>query len=550
MNAVSWCWIVWGIYAIAVMGLGFWGRRRLRRAGTHPDFEFWLAGRTIPGWRLGVSLTSGWLMLGWIGFGMSQIYGFGATGLWILPIPWFILCWLIVLLVPFFRRAVALSVPEALGRRFGPGFRQLTAVLSFGVFLSWTGAELVMAKTLAAPSLGLGDHPNLMLLVFIVPILVYTLLGGFHSIVATDFLQFAIMAPFMAILGGWALLRAHAIAPQGLITALREITPPNAAAQGALHINTLGWIFPAMLLIGYLPGWLVEQDLALRIQAAPSVRQARIGAIVGLVLITVFIILIPAIIAFCALVVFRPGDPGAAAVGADFTGIIAAFIAQMPPWLAVFMFLGVVACQMSTVDSFTNVTAMPLAYDLYRPMRGHPAGSTVPAAKAVTAACLLLAVGYAMIADRLGDVYYLSSGILSASVAVPAIAIYWRRATATGAFAASILGALTTLAIYFWEYRLLQAADPHAPNYFAAVLPAWLAGGYGYLYIGAGVLVSALSLIAVSHLKTVSPADRPSAIATSPVEGAALWSAVTAAHTGSLPTGSVPTLIEGDERRT
>ncbi len=538
MNTVAGCWVVYGMYALAVMGVGFWGRRRLLQARAHPDFEFWAAGRSIPGWRLGVSLASGWLMLGWIGFGMSQIYGYGATGLWLLPIPWFILCWLIVLLVPFFRRAAALSLPEALGRRFGPNLRRLAAFLSFGVFLSWTGAELVMVKTLAAPSLGLAAHPNLMLLAFILPVLVYMVLGGFRSIVATDFLQFAVMAPFMAVLGGWALVQAHAAAPMGVLAALREIAPPNAGAPAALNLNTLDWIFPAVLLIGYLPGWLVEQDLVLRIQAAPTTPQARIGALIGLVLITVFVIAIPAVVAFCALVVFKPSGPGAAAVGADFTGIIAAFLAQMPPGLAVFMFLGVIACQMSTVDTFTNVTAMPLAYDLYRPLFGGSAKSTVLPAKIITAACLLLAVGYAAIADRLGDVYYLSSGVLSASIAVPAIAIFWRRATASGAFTASVLGAVTTLAVYLWEYRFLQAADPGAPHYYTAVLPAWLAGGYGYFYIGAGVLVAALSLAAVSLLQPAPAPDRLRIVTPTAVEGPALWNEITAAETACSPPGA------------
>ena len=33
---------------------------------------------------------------------------------------------------------------------------------------------------------------------------------------------------------------------------------------------------------------------------------------------------------------------------------------------------------------------------------------------------------YAFIADTLGDVYYLSSGVLSACIAVPAIAVFWK----------------------------------------------------------------------------------------------------------------------------
>ena len=100
MNVVG-SWIVFVLYAVAVIGMGFWSRSvRRRRNLEHKNLEFWMANREIPGWRLGISLTSGWLMLGWIGFGMSQIYAYGATGLWLLQIPWFILCILIIILVP------------------------------------------------------------------------------------------------------------------------------------------------------------------------------------------------------------------------------------------------------------------------------------------------------------------------------------------------------------------------------------------------------------------------------------------------------------------
>jgi SSS family solute:Na+ symporter len=522
-------WIVFVLYSAAVIGMGIWARNlRIKRNLEHKNLEFWMANRELPGWRLGISLTSGWLMLGWIGFGMSQIYAYGATGLWLLQIPWFILCFLIILLVPFYRRVAAVSLPQAIGRRFGPGARYLTAMLSFFVFLSWTGAELVMVKTLVAPNLGLESMAGLCLALFIIPILIYTVIGGFRAIITTDLIQFSIMVLFIIVLGGWAISKASAAAPDGIMAALREVTPPWAMEKAALNINFLGWIFPVALLIGYLPGWLIEQDLTLRIQAAPTTRQARIGAVLGLVFITTFIIAIPAIVAFCGLVVFDPAGPNAAAVGEDFTGIILAFIQQMPAWLAVLMFLGLVACQMSTVDTFSNVTAMPLAYDLVGPtaMKGAPKERVAALARIMTAAAVILALLYAFIADTLGDVYYLSSGILSACIAVPAIAVFWKRATKPGVIIGSIIGAAITFAMYWYEYKVLQYADETLPNYYTDVLPGWLAGGYGYLYIGTGVVASAVSLVVVSLLTPCSSEEMIAAVEAEPADGTAALEAV------------------------
>ena len=104
-------------YCVAMVFIGVWIRRRIRHdQGEQMNFEFWIAKRQLPGWRLAISLTAGWLMLGWVGFGMSQIYMYGATGLWILPIPWLILCVLVIFMVPFVRRIAAVSLPQGIGK--------------------------------------------------------------------------------------------------------------------------------------------------------------------------------------------------------------------------------------------------------------------------------------------------------------------------------------------------------------------------------------------------------------------------------------------------
>ncbi len=523
------CWAVFLLFSMSMIFIGTWLRAasRRRRPG-YSNLDFWMANRETPGWQLGVSLTSGWLMLGWIGFGMSQIYAYGATGLWLLQIPWFLLCIMIIFLVSYYRRVAAISLPQAIGRRFGNQMRYLVAIFSIFIFISWAGAELVMVKTLAAPHVGMESHANIFLLIFILPIIIYTVTGGFKAIILTDVIQFVFMAVFMIVLVCWALWQASTSCPDGIISTLRSASPPRGDAQSMFDLGFLGWIFPLCMLIGYLPGWLVEQDLALRMQAAPTTVEARKGAITGFILISVFVIVLPAITAFCALAVFPPGTPKAEVLGGDFTRIILAFIQQMPDWLVVFMFLGVVTCQMSTVDTFANVAAMPLAYDLICPlgMKGASREKVGAVAKVVTALVLLASLAYAIMAEKLGDVYYLSSGILSASVAVPAIAVYWKRATFAAVFIGSIAGAIATLACYRWEYYVLQAADPKAANYYAEILPAWLAGGYGYFYICAGVVVSVLCIAAGSFLTRHSPKEVMKAVDAVPQDGASPIEAV------------------------
>jgi solute:Na+ symporter, SSS family len=504
-------WIAAILYCLGMILVGILTRvKRHIKGKTDPlsTVEYWLAKRELPFWRLGMSLTAGWLMLGWVGFGMSQVYMYGATGLWILPIPWFILCFLIIAMVPFVRRLPAISLPQAIEKRFGPGARTLLAIFSAGVFLAWTQAELFMGGSLMAPFLGIPAWACMIMLT--VPIVIYTFLGGFRAIVTTDMLQFLLMTLFMVILAVTAVSAASGASGGDIIGALRASAPPWSGEGTALNPWFLGVLFPIVLLIGYLPGWLIEQDLVQRVQAMKSTKEARKGAILALFLITTFVLLLPSITAFCSLIVFPPVDGMAPdAIGGDALGIMSAFIQTMPIGLAVFMLIGIMACQMSTVDTFAQVTAMPVAYDLVEPAqikRRIPVDRRLTTTRVISVIAVLAALGCALISDTLGDVYYISSGVLSACIAIPAFFIFWRRTTLPAVITAAIAGFFGTVGMYWFEYKHLQFADPALPNYYTDVLPGWLASSYGYIYVASGVILSVVLIVLVS-LVTKRPAQ-------------------------------------------
>jgi len=507
MTLVYWITVV--AYCGAVMLLGW----KLKKSGSHRQLDFWLADRKITGFRLGVSLASGWLMLGWIGFGMSQIYMFGASGLWILPIPWVILTLIIVAAAPLFRRIPAISLPQVIQKRFGSSARVFLAVLSFGVFLSWTQAELFMAGTLASPFLGI---PNwLTMIVIVIPILFYTWHGGFKAIVTTDLLQFAIMAAFMVILAYAGYSAAVRSTDLSIGEALSRVSPPWSAPGEAGNLWFLGFLFPLILMTGYLPGWLLEQDLVVRMQAAPTTREARKGAWLGVLLIGIFICLLPALAAFFALVAFPTVDGmPAMAVGPGALEIITALITTLPEWVTVFMVLGIVACQMSTIDTFSNVTAMPIAHDIVEPRLKRAGVSEEKrhfSSRLISMGAIVLALLCALASESLGDVYYISSGVLSACIAVPFLFAFWKRTTLAGVLAAAVMGFLGTIGGYFYEYYAI--ADD-----YAAVLPGWLQNSYGYNYLAFGVLLSTASVLVVSLVTKPSSDKQLACVSKTPVD--------------------------------
>ena len=76
----------------------------------------------------------------------------------------------------------------------------------------------------------------------------------------------------MFVLAGAGIQAAHQASGGHVLEALRRAAPISSGPGQALNLWFLGAIFPLTLLIGYLPGWLIEQDLLLRLQAARSTK--------------------------------------------------------------------------------------------------------------------------------------------------------------------------------------------------------------------------------------------------------------------------------------
>lgn len=503
-----WFWVAILAYCAAVIGIGIWIQIRNKRLGSS-QVEFWIAKRQLPAWWLAASLTAGWLMLGWIGFGMSQVYMYGATGLWILPIPWFLLCIIIILIVPFYRSISAISLPQMLEKRFGMSARVLVAIFSFFVFIIWVEAETFMAGTLLSPFLGI--DPRLCMVLVIIPIIIYTYLGGFRAVVMTDVLQFGFMAIFMIVLAVTAITSASTASSGNIIQALSQATPPWSGAGQTFNLGFLGWLFPLILLIGYIPGWLIEQDLSLRMQAAKSTKEARKAAWLGFLLIGIFVIILPVIVSFCSLVVFPPsaaadGTIAAnAAVGTNGLGIISAFIAKLPLALAVFMVVGIVASQMSTLDTFANVSAMPIAHDIIDPILKRKNKSDkvrFETARIVSVAVLVIGLGLAFLSENLNDVYYISSGVLSASIAVQVFFMFWKKTNLPAIVTSSIIGFVATVFGYFYEYGKLAFMG------LDGSLPEFLKPSMGYNYIAFGVVLAVISIVVISLVTKPDPAHK------------------------------------------
>lgn len=459
------------LYAAAAIILGWRSHRRSRRdpyrsaAGT----DFWTASRHLDSVSVGLSISAGFMSVSWsCVYAVQLFYWYGLGALWLITIPWLLSLTGIYFLARRYHRLPAFSQPEMVGQRFGPRARRTVALALAFVFLVWGGAEIYVAATLLAPGMGLSTR--VMILIISLVVGVYATLGGFRAVVATDKLQYAIVALYILAMG-WLAARGLELVGGGLPSLT---TTGTKSGLGWARLLSPGIIIVIVTFAAYLPGWLFETDLWVRVQAARDDSAARRGVALAGVNAFLFVGLLPLFIGVAALALF-PLESGQyqAAVGHEGDAIFAALVAGFAPgWLAVLVSVGLVAAAMSTIDTCANVMALSVAYDMLE-VHQRPGGGRW--SRLATAGAVIAAYVFALNTESLWDIFYLSSGMLTTAVAFPVAAVFLPRANPRGVRWSSVAGLVGIILAYFLEV--------HGP--LAAWEPAWLAeSGLGFIIWG------------------------------------------------------------------
>ena len=472
-------WIAFLVYALVAIGLG-WRAAQAHDAGA----DYWTAGRSLNAGAVGVSISAGFMSVSWsCVYAVQLFYWYGVGALWLITVPWLLALGGIYWLSQRYHDLDAFSQPEMVGHRFGAPARRVVAIALAFVFLVWGGAEIYVAATLLAPGMGVTTTTLILLISLIVA--VYATLGGFRAVVSTDKLQYGIVAAYILAMGWLAMrgLRSSSLwldAGPGAGSAWTALW--QAPVMGArtnrpwMELLDPGLATIVLTFVAYLPGWLFETDLWLRVQAARDTRAARRGVTIAAVNSALFVGLLPLFIGMAALVIY-PLQAGEfpPEIGIEGDAIFAALVRDFAPaWLALLVSIGLVAAAMSTIDTCANVMALSIGYDLLRIHQRAPADAA-RWSRGVTLAAVGAACLFALNTESLWDIFYLSSGVLTTAVAFPVAAVFlpWARPRAvTWSATAGLVG---TVAAYFLESRSL----------LTAIEPTVLAdSGLGYIFWG------------------------------------------------------------------
>ena len=453
------------LYLIAVVSIGIY---LTTRASQNLDTYF-LAGRSIPWYILGVSNSSSmfditgtmWLVL------MFLVYG--VKGAWI---PWiwptFNQIFLMVYLSIWIRRSNVLTGSEWITTRFGNGKGAELSRISVLVF-----AMVSVIGFLAYAFQGIGKFasvffpfdiaPELYAITFMGITTIYVVLGGMYSVVFTDLIQFTLLTIVSFVIGFIAFTRVtpealHAVIPNGWLdlaftweldldwSALIPAANDQIMADGwnLFTIFFMMMIFKGILisLAGPTPGYDMQ-----RILAAKTPREAGLmSAIVSVCQIPRWFMIVG--ITTLALVYFS-NDLVAMGDNVDFELVLPWVISEfLPVGLVGFVLAGMLAAFMSTFDSTVNAGAAYLVNDVYKRYFNPNAPMGLYIKASYIASFLIVGVGIAFgfMSESVNSVtQWIVSGLFGGYTAPNILKWHWWRFNGFGYFCGMIAGLLAAL---------------------------------------------------------------------------------------------------------
>ena len=453
------------LYLIAVVSMGIY---LTTRASQNLDTYF-LAGRSVPWYILGVSNSSSmfditgtmWLVL------MFLVYG--VKGAWI---PWiwptFNQIFLMVYLSIWIRRSNVLTGSEWITTRFGNGKGAELSRISVLVF-----AMVSVIGFLAYAFQGIGKFasvffpfdisPELYAITFMGITTIYVVLGGMYSVVFTDLIQFTLLTIVSFVIGFIAFTRVtpealHAVIPNGWLdlaftweldldwSALIPAANNQIMADGwnLFTIFFMMMIFKGILisLAGPTPGYDMQ-----RILAAKTPREAGLmSAIVSVCQIPRWFMIVG--ITTLALVYFS-NDLVAMGDNVDFELVLPWVISEfLPVGLVGFVLAGMLAAFMSTFDSTVNAGAAYLVNDVYKRYFNPNAPTGLYIKASYIASFLIVGVGIAFgfMSESVNSVtQWIVSGLFGGYTAPNILKWHWWRFNGFGYFCGMIAGVLAAL---------------------------------------------------------------------------------------------------------
>jgi len=391
-------------YLALLLVLSFVFSKRMRNLE-----DFFLASRRLPSSLVFLTLGASWLGATSTLVSVDEAYRVGVSSFWVMGMPTL----LTVFVFYFFlakpiRQLPIESLPDLVELRYGPLVRHLASILIIWYMTLLASSQMVAIGNFLKVFLGTSYFYALLLGTAIV--LIYSIFGGFFSVVVTDGLQF-----FLLIAGLFGLLGFLLNATQGTSVSFL------AAQLGKDQYFSLFYDFKRniLILISFTMAWIISPIAWQRIQAAQTVKKAKKGLLAaGGTFIFVYWGIV--LIGILALSLFPSGvqeGPLLSAIISSKTG----------NFLGVGLFIAITAAIMSTMDTAINTGALSLTRDVFQQFVSTHKTNIVTISRLSTVVIGVLAF---LIATKLQSILKtlgLASEILTEGLFIPGMAMLFMK---------------------------------------------------------------------------------------------------------------------------
>lgn len=463
-------------YIIVLIGIVIYSARRSK---TNNDFV--LGGKKISGISLALSERatgeSAWLLLGLTGLAYAE----GMAAIWVALgcVTGILFLWTFMAqpLQKLAEQTGALTVPGLFSAKFkgtGRSFGIVSSVIIIFFFILYIAAQFSGAGKIFNDTFNI--DPFWGMVIGSVLVTIYTMLGGFITVVATDAFQAILMVitcvvlPIIAIqIAATYNIDIAETIQQASYTVQQNADSVKQATGWLMILNGMSWAF----------GYTGQPQLLVRMMAMRNKKetaQSRWVAIAWTLLSYTGAFLI-GIVGFQLVQAGALGE-NAAAVANDSEKIMPIMVMTLlNPILAGILLSGAVSAMMSTASSQLMVVSSSMTEDLYL----HLTKKKIEERKMLYLNRLLtLAVGVvgfllaiAMEDTVYGLVSYAWSGIGASFGPVIVLLIFWKRLSRAGAFAGLITGTLSAIIWKTWIADMTGISERLA-SYLLAFLMAMI----------------------------------------------------------------------------
>ena len=479
--------VLLSVYIAGLVAIGWYFNKKQKSVT-----DFWLAGRRIGPSALGFSAAASWLTAGGIlaviGFYMLQ----GIGSIWAFVAPNILALLIIAMLVGKIKNLPAITQPELLEQRYGSAVRWPIALIITVVMILFAVADVTGLSLVLQVFYGL--DPLYAAAIVAIAVSIYVTLGGLSAVIWTDVVQFAFLAIFTIAM---AFAAVGAVADGGLnIPAMSSSELFGNVPDTWWNPFSIGIPMVLIFVFAIIPGWVTEQDPWQKVWAARDAKSARLGMIIGSLMITV-------VFAACAVIAIALNAIYPEIAGMGFPAGMAlaepallAFVSERfasAPLIIALSAIGLAAASMSCADTFATSGASCISRDIYqRYIKPEATMKEMLVVNRISVLIIVLAAtAGSFVIPNIIDAIHIATFIASASYFFPLMGgLYWKRATKEGAFAGMLVGFTVQVTLVALD---LIRTPPMAPYYLETVHPALM--GHGVI-VGMGL--SAIAFFGVS----------------------------------------------------